>query len=62
MTFYKCNPDKAIRCSKTTCYLNGGNCRLTTNIDYAKDSTPLWLEEINKKEIKTNGKAKKEKS
>ncbi len=32
--FYYCEPDKATTCEKRHCYLNGGNCALTTN--------PMW--------------------
>jgi hypothetical protein len=32
--FYYCQPDKATTCEKRNCYLNGGNCALTTN--------PMW--------------------
>lgn len=28
--FYECDPKKATTCHKTTCYINGGNCHLTT--------------------------------
>ncbi len=33
--FYLCDPKKAITCKKTSCYINGGECRLTTRKDWA---------------------------
>ena len=32
--FYECNPKKATTCHKTTCFINGGNCHLTTRPDW----------------------------
>ena len=36
--YYFCDPDKNINCLKTYCYKNGGECRATTNPDYAVDN------------------------
>lgn len=60
MNYYKCNPEKAIRCKKTICYINGGNCKITSNIDYAKDTTPLILQELENKNKRLNVKVSKE--
>ena len=38
--FYICNPEKATTCHKRTCFLNGGNCALTSN--------PMFAQDINK--------------
>lgn len=35
--FYRCNPEKATTCSKRTCFINGGNCALTSNPMFAQD-------------------------
>ena len=32
---YHCDPSRAKDCPKTHCYIYGGECRLTTNINYA---------------------------
>lgn len=37
VTFYVCDPKKATFCKKTTCALNGGDCRLTTHSYWAKE-------------------------
>ena len=29
--FYRCDPRKNTSCRKTTCYVRGGNCSLTSN-------------------------------
>lgn len=44
MTFYKCEPTKAVKCKKTTCYMYGGNCCLTSNVEYAKDPNKPYRE------------------
>jgi hypothetical protein len=31
---YKCDPNKNTECSKTFCYINGGDCCHTTNKEY----------------------------
>lgn len=33
---YPCDPDKNDRCTKTSCYRNGGDCYLTKFEDYRK--------------------------
>lgn len=33
---YICDPNKNTQCEKTECIENGGCCKCTTNIDYAK--------------------------
>lgn len=35
--FYKCDPNKNKKCTKENCYINGGECELTTNRDYAAE-------------------------
>lgn len=44
MTFYKCDTNKAITCKKTTCYIYGGNCFLTSNEKYAIDPNKPYKE------------------
>lgn len=34
--FYICDPAKATTCRKTTCYVNGGDCRFTTRPDWER--------------------------
>ena len=31
---YKCDPAKNTECSKENCYINGGECRLTSNKEF----------------------------
>lgn len=33
---YVCNPDKNVKCKKTSCYINGGECSLTAKEEFAK--------------------------
>lgn len=33
---YPCDPDKNDRCTKTSCYRNGGDCQLTKFEEYKK--------------------------
>ena len=33
---YPCDPEKNTECSKTGCYINGGECRHTLNREYAR--------------------------
>lgn len=37
--FYICDPKKNMDCGKTSCYLNGEGCRLTTDVNCAKTDT-----------------------
>lgn len=40
--FYRCDPRKNKQCRKTTCYIKGKNCCLTSNPKYSIDgSKPL---------------------
>lgn len=32
-----CDPDKAKTCKKEHCFINGGDCRSTTNIEWIRD-------------------------
>lgn len=42
--FYECDPNKAITCRKRDCFLNGGECGITSNVKYAKDpNKPLGV-------------------
>jgi len=34
---YPCDPEKNQDCSKTGCYINGGECRHTLNKEYARE-------------------------
>jgi len=34
---YPCDPEKNTECSKTGCYINGGECRHTLNREYARE-------------------------
>lgn len=43
--YFVCDPEKNIFCKKKTCYLNGGNCTLTTDINCAKKPVPLGTNE-----------------
>ena len=41
-----CDPKKAYGCKKENCYINGGNCRSTTNVRWIKESEKKkWLQE-----------------
>lgn len=33
---YLCDPRRNTKCSKESCWLNGGDCRCTTNVDCAE--------------------------
>lgn len=35
---FECDPEKNRDCRKTGCYINGGECRLTTKKEYAKET------------------------
>lgn len=34
--YYECDPSKNTTCNKRSCYIYGGPCKHTTNIDYAR--------------------------
>lgn len=34
--FYTCDPEKNINCRKTECCINDGQCKLTKNLEFAK--------------------------
>lgn len=34
--FYECDPSRNDKCAKSGCYINGGSCKHTSNIDFAK--------------------------
>ena len=34
---YPCDPEKNTKCSKTGCYINGGECRHTLNKEYRRE-------------------------
>lgn len=34
-TLYECDPEKNMDCKKTGCYALGGDCKLTTKIEFA---------------------------
>lgn len=36
-TLYLCNPELNTSCDKSNCYINGGDCMLTININYRRD-------------------------
>ena len=40
-TVYYCNPFKAEGCSKTGCHLNGGECEMTTRLEWALMPIPV---------------------
>lgn len=44
--FYKCDPRKATQCRKRACFINGGDCAITSNPMYAEDETKP-LTEVN---------------
>lgn len=33
---YKCDPNKNVNCEKRSCYINGGECYMTTDKKYEK--------------------------
>lgn len=33
---FECNPEKNTKCTKTGCFINGGPCHATENIEYAQ--------------------------
>lgn len=41
---YACNPKKHADCKKTSCYENGGECRLTKNTAFMKTATEIIAE------------------
>lgn len=42
--YFECNPVKNYVCKKTNCWLNGGPCKHTTNVEFAKDpNAPVKL-------------------
>ena len=34
---YECDPEKNTECNKRGCFINGGECRHTTRVEYAKE-------------------------
>lgn len=36
LKLYHCDPAKHTKCERTSCYIKGGMCRLTTYPEYAK--------------------------
>lgn len=40
---FTCDPEKNPNCSKTGCYLNGGQCSSTTHPEYAKQDENGYL-------------------
>ena len=45
MAYWVCDPEKNIFCKKTTCFLNGGKCHLTSDIRYGTSNAPLSIDE-----------------
>ena len=41
---YLCDPDLNKDCSKTGCFINGGECRHTTRIEYARSAEKVFLD------------------
>ena len=39
---YECDPSKNTKCDKEVCYTNGGGCRLTHLLEYAKDDAKSY--------------------
>ena len=37
---FECDPEKNTECSKTCCYIIGGECRLTTKPEYRREAEP----------------------
>lgn len=37
VTLYPCDPEKNTPCSKTNCFINGGECRRTTHKKYRRE-------------------------
>ena len=58
--FFTCDPIKNVECSKESCHLNGGPCKLTKYMAYAKDPskvifiTPTDGKELEVKEVVSN--------
>lgn len=42
---YKCNPSKNVKCSKSSCYQNGGPCHMTKNPEFSDDKIPICIYE-----------------
>ena len=41
--FYECDPSKNTKCDREVyCYINGGGCRLTHLLEYAKDDSKSY--------------------
>lgn len=34
---YECDPEKAVGCKKSSCYLNGGPCHQTVRLEWRKE-------------------------
>lgn len=41
---YLCDPDQAKECTKTSCFINGGACRHTTKIEWARSASRVGLD------------------
>ena len=37
VTFYPCDPEKNTPCSKTNCFMDGGECWMTVHEEYRED-------------------------
>lgn len=47
---FECDPYKNTDCSKTGCYINGGECRHTRHLKYARVTRPSGYAELQKKQ------------
>lgn len=42
--YYLCNPELNTTCSKSTCHINGGRCKRTSNPKFSFDNKITWPE------------------
>lgn len=49
-TLFECDPYKNTDCSKTGCYINGGECRHTRRLKYARVTHPSGYGELQRKQ------------
>ena len=49
-TLFECDPYKNEDCSKTGCFINGGECRHTRHLKYARVTHPSEYAELQKKQ------------
>lgn len=53
-TLYLCDPEKNVTCKKTNCYVNGGPCKSTDKLNFAKQplTTVTLVFDVSEQEFK----------